>query len=818
MSIITDWINSELYPSLFESIDRAFPEHNFNRYRSGWRSKTYLDGTPHKERKDKTEVSKNRPGRIKEWGGEDLSLIDYVMRRDNVEFPQALKILSDVVGLTPPNQLDPVAYKSFVKRQSLLEEANGYFIESLQGSESIKGYLTSRGYSQEDIKTMELGYIPDQESLHKHLESKGFNNEEIKEGLNLTNGIGSTNRLSIPFRSGGNLKGFVFRATEDGAKTKYLNSTGLSRGESFFNISSLKGDKDLIVVEGYLDALICEARGIDNVVGLGSNKVTSEQIKDAIRRGAKKITLCLDGDKGGKEGLIQAIQVILSEGVNNVYTVILNNLDGSKVDPDSFIKEQGVEAFTKAVKQALPYYGYHLEQIRQKYYEREELTFKDRDDCLDEVLTVAETLQPLDKDKFLDLFTINFGDGLGVTRDTLSEGISRLATAKEKEAQEREFKALLQEATELQQRGDTKGALELFNARLKTISLKDKNVEFSSLLTNTTEAQIRERQAKRLESIDSGYRIGSERLLLPAGAISIFAAPTSHGKTTFLINLALNQALKNEGKEAYFFSYEEDADAILSSALNVYLNTPLSVRNKRSIMSYFKTGSNEWFKDGNQERLVADIYQGGLKKETINTRLFFEEKKNEFFKTLIETKRLNIKYSNYDSDTLIEAIRYLHKHANPGAIFIDYFQLLTLPQGKYKTYSRQEELKTICLALKDVAVETGLPIVLGAQFNRTVENPLQLFANRIGEAGDIERIANLVVGLWNNRFKVSGTENELKELARRFTQVDPDTIYTTILKNRGGIVGEEETLKFNGNTGKITNGPNPNIMFISTHS
>jgi DNA primase catalytic core len=804
MSIITDWINSELYPSLFESIDRAFPEHNFNRYRSGWRSKTYLDGTPHKERKDKTEVSKKMPGRIFEWGGENLSLIDYVMRRDNLEFPKALKTLSDVIGITPPNQLDPVAYKSFVKRQSLLEEANGYFIESLQGSEVIKDYLSSRGYSQEDIKTMELGYIPDQESLHKHLESKGFTKEETKEGLNLTNGIGSTNRLSIPFRSGGNLKGFVFRATEEGVEMKYLNSTGLSRGESFFNISSLKGDKDLIVVEGYLDALICEARGIDNVVGLGSNKVTSEQIKDAIRRGAKKITLCLDGDKGGKEGLIQAIQVILGEGINNVYTVILNSLDGSKVDPDSFIKEQGVEAFERAVKQALPYYGYHLEQIRQKYYERGELTYKDRDDCLDEVRAVAETLQPLDKDKFLDLFTINFGNGLGVTRETLSTEISRLATAKEKEAQEREFKALLQDATDLQQRGDTKGALELFNTRLKTISLKDKNVEFSSLLTNTTEAQIRERQVKKPDSLDSGLKIGNEQLLLPAGAISIFTAPTSHGKTSFLINLALNVTRIQPEKEAYFFSYEEDGDSILMNTLNTYLGTHLSVNNRKTIRSFFSTGSVEYIKKNQMPNVNMPPRPGNgpVYKEVHE---YFKAKKEEFFKELIDTKRLNIHYTNYDSDTLIEAIRYLHKHANPGAIFIDYIQLLNLPQGKYKTYSRQEEIKEICIALKDVAVETGLPIILGAQFNRTVENHLQLFANRIGEAGDIERIANLIVGFWNNSFTPTGSEGEMREISRRNLNANPDTIFATILKNRGGIVGETELLEFNGNTGKIKN-------------
>jgi DNA primase catalytic core len=805
MSIITDWINSELYPSLFESIDRALPEHNFNRYRSGWRSKTYLDGTPHKERKNKTEVSKKMPGRIFEWGGENLSLIDYVMRRDNVEFPQALKTLSDVIGLTPPNQLDPVAHKSFVKKQNLLEEANGYFIESLQGSESIKDYLASRGYTQEDIKTMELGYIPDQESLHKHLERKGFTKEEIKEGLNLNKDIGSTNRLSIPFRSGGNLKGFVFRATEEGAKMKYLNSTGLQRTESFFNISSLKGDKDLIVVEGYLDALICEARGIDNVVGLGSATVSSEQIKDAIRRKAKKITLCLDTDKAGIEGLLRSIQVILGEGVNNVYIVILPDSNGAKTDPDSFIKEQGVEAFERAVKQALPYYGYQLEQIRQKYYERGELTLKERDDCVDEVLTVAETLRPLDKDKFLDLFTSNFGEVLGITRNTLSDEISRLTTAKDKETQAKQLKNLLDEAKELEAKGDTKGAIGLLESELKGVKLKDKNVEFSSLLTNTTEAQIRERQAKKPDSLDSGLKIGNERLLLPAGAISIFTAPTSHGKTSFLINLALNVTQIQPDKEAYFFSYEEDGDSILMNTLNTYLDAYLSANNRKTLRSYFATGTTEYIRKGKVSHLKMTPFGNGIAPELRDAEEYFEDKKGKFFRELIEPKRLNIHYTNYDSDTLIEAIRYLHKHANPGAIFIDYIQLLNLPQGKYKTYSRQEEIKEICIALKDVAVETGLPIILGAQFNRTVENHLQLFANRIGEAGDIERIANLIVGFWNNSFKPTGSEGEMKEIKTKNLNANPDTIFATILKNRGGIVGETELLEFNGNTGKIKN-------------
>ena len=131
-------------------------------------------------------------------------------------------------------------------------------------------------------------------------------------------------------------------------------------------------------------------------------------------------------------------------------------------------------------------------------------------------------------------------------------------------------------------------------------------------------------------------------------------------------------------------------------------------------------------------------------------------------------------------------------------------QLLNLPEGKYKTYSRQEELKQICISLKDIAVETGLPIILGAQFNRTVTNQLHLHATKIGEAGDIERIANLIIGFWNNNSPIIASEGEMKDINSKGC-IEPNTIYATVLKNRGGIVGKSELFSFNGNTGKISN-------------
>lgn len=800
---ITDWIKYELYPTLFQSIDIALPEHNFKSYSGGWRSKTYLDGSPHKHRTDKTVVSKKAPGYILENGGEVVGLVDYVMKRDKVDFIQAVKSLADIVSLQlPKSDFNQNNYQIYKDQATILEDCNSYFVyclENSKGAEEVKAYLSSRGYNSEDIKSMELGYIPDQGKLFTYLLSKGYSQSLIDEVVKLNKGIGSTHRLTIPYRSGGSVKGFKFRTVGD-ATPKYLNSTGLDRLGGFFNLSGVKGDKDVVIVEGELDSLSATARGVENIVATGGNSISTDQIRDAIRRGAKSFTLCLDTEPSKQEDttnkINSAIEVILREGVNRVYIVTLPDLGGAKTDPDRLIKESGVEAFNKSLRGALPYYEYYLQNTLNKYGKIEDekgLHPKDIDRLLDEVFeTGSQIPDPIDRDRYKNLFiSLEAIKGLGISEESFSITLDRLTTTKDKEAQSKELKKLLSEATKLQDKGETDKALELIDSKVKEVKLKDKATEYSSLMKPIKEEELKQRQANKPESLDSGYTIGGEPLLLPSGAISILTAPTSHGKTTFLINMALNIATTYKDKEAYLFSYEEDGDSILINTLNTYLDEDISSNNRRTLKSYFTKGSTEY-----------------IKKESVD---YFTSKKDEFFKELIETRRLNINYSNYNSDTIIEAIRYLHKHAKPGAIFIDYIQLLNLPQGKYKTYSRQEEIKEICIALKDVAVETGLPIILGAQFNREVINQLRLHATKIGEAGDIERIANLIVGFWNNNFKPLATDGELNEINNK--GVAPNTIYTTILKNRGGRVGLEEILSFNGNTGKIKNQSEKRIGF-----
>lgn len=477
---------------------------------------------------------------------------------------------------------------------------------------------------------------------------------------------------------------------------------------------------------------------------------------------------------------IENIQTAIGEEI--VITSPGSEAQDEVIKAIDLIQQSNKRIYIKEGGREIREYSYKLQAIWNKYVDIHDknsgLTQRDVDNLLDEVIIISTQLQPLDKDMFLKEFLNQEPvKELNISEESLSITVDRLTSTRDKEAKAKEFKKLLSEAYKLHDKGYTDKAVELIDSKLKEVKLKDKATEFSSLLKPIKEDELKERQRNKPESLNSGYTIGGEPLLLPSGAISILCAPTSHGKTTFLINLALNIATAYPDKETYLFSYEEDEDSILINTLNTYLDEELSGNNRTTLKNYF-TGSNK--------RVLPKT-------------------KDEFFKELIETRRLNINYSSYSSDTLIEAIRYLHKHAKPGAIFIDYMQLLHKGEGgKNKYNTRQEELKQICLDIKDLAVETGLPIILGAQFNREVVNQIRIHATKIGEAGDIERIANLIVGFWNNNFIPLATEGEINEIKEKGCNII-DTLYTKILKNRGGKVGLEEILSFNGNTGKIKN-------------
>jgi len=529
-------------------------------------------------------------------------------------------------------------------------------------------------------------------------------------------------------------------------------------------------------------------------------QVKTERIKVEVVNKVNRETSIISTP--GESLKIENIQTAIGEEV--VITSPGSEAQDEILKAIDLIQETGKRIYIKEGGKELREYRYQLLYIFNKYGTIQEesggLTDRDRDSLLDEVVIVSTKLQPIDKDVFLKEFIgLEAIKELGISEESLSITVDRLTSTRDKEAQDKEFKKLLSEATQLQDKGETDKALELLDSKVKEVKLKDKATEFSSLLTPTSEAQVKKAEEVKPKDLETGYTISGEDFLLPGGAITVYAGATGHGKTILSINTALNVAQRYPDKKFIFFTYEERDTAILQYFLNTYIDKELNnstspKSNRRLIKDYFKTGSTQY-----------------IARENI---AYFESKKAEFFRTYIETGRILVKYVDFNSQELDLAIRYLHKkEPNIGGVFIDYFQLLNLP-GELKRAerinSRQEELKEICQSLKRVAIDTGLPLLLGAQFNRDVTDLTKLHPTKIGEAGDIERIVNTLVGLWDVSKNIVGkdtSKGEESEIKKRTGEATTG-MYVELLKSRELQTGIYELMEYNGKTGKIKNSNN----------
>jgi DNA primase catalytic core len=777
MSNITNFINYELYPAVFQSADSVFTDHNFILKGGNYQSKTYLTGTLHKSNPAKTVITKRQPTRILEQGGDSKTLIDYVMDRDGIEFIEAVQWLAKSVNLEVPkgDNHDKEKYQKQQRRLSLLEEANKYFIDNLTGLQAggALDYLKNvRGYSDEEIKTAQFGFIPSKLELYNYLKGKGFQDEEMKNNLLFNNSIGSTHNLSIPYRVGADIKGFKFRTLGD-SKPKYMNTGNFEgqnmRNEGFFNIKAVKEDKDLTIVEGEFDAITAELKGVKNIVATGGASINETQVQDAIKRGAKRFTICFDYDKGKEvdtqSKILKAIEVFTSLKVSNVYIAQLPN-DSASVDADEYIKSEGKEAFQSVLDNALPYYTYQLNAVLNNYDLSREQTAKELDSLYDEIIIIYNGLtREIDELNFSEILTTEVSETL--TKDFLDNRKGAIQKELEVKRIERERTKLVKDHKEQLSGVTDLSKIESINndfaKKSKALQPLDK---FQELFKTDKREDLLSLLSEVKEGLQTGYTIGGTKLELPSGALSVFCAPTSHGKTALLVNTMLRVIERYPTKQFYFFSYEESKAPVLMRVINAHVG----------------------------KKLTAKMIGGDLGAS--------KEKVNELF-SLIEEKRLSIEYVDYGINDLCTAIQYLKDNEpNVGGIFVDYFQLLTTDNNK--SDSRQGELKEICHKLKNTANDTGIPIILASQFNRKVNNLSTIHSTNISEAGDIERIANVIVGMWNTNFSRLNEKDDKQALeSLGIDEIENNQMYMKILKNRGGIVGDEGFLSFDGNTGVI---------------
>jgi len=157
---------------------------------------------------------------------------------------------------------------------------------------------------------------------------------------------------------------------------------------------------------------------------------------------------------------------------------------------------------------------------------------------------------------------------------------------------------------------------------------------------------------------------------------------------------------------------------------------------------------------------------------------------------LIDRDRIRIIDKNYSVESLHSLLVSLNGKEQIGAVLIDYIQRMNTTR---KTQDKRTEIAHISDQVLQIAKETGLPIILGAQLNREASDGPSL--TNLKEAGNLEEDANTVISVYCPK-----REEEERERAESFTDVDLDI---TVLKNREGAVNVKTTLSWSRHTGVI---------------
>ena len=327
--------------------------------------------------------------------GEGGDIFSFVMKRDGLSFPEALKVLAAKAGV----ELDERTTREDARRARLrevLESAIAFYHAVLTGSKTGQAaldYLRGRGFTDETIQKHQLGYAPGGwDTLARQLAAKRQIRADdlVEVGLaqprqSARGGVYDRfrERVIFPIRdmNGGPVGlGGRTMAGVDGAAAddrdhgpKYLNSPAtplFDKSRTLYLIdrakSSIRKTNQAVIVEGYTDALMAHQAGFENVVASLGTALTPGQV-GLITRYGKRIALAYDvdaaGEKAGTFG-VNSLESIIPQlaaadtGVELDEVRVVRLPDGK--DPDEVVRDSP-DRWREEIRTAQPIVDYLID-------------------------------------------------------------------------------------------------------------------------------------------------------------------------------------------------------------------------------------------------------------------------------------------------------------------------------------------------------------------------------------------------------------------------------------------------------------------------
>ena len=310
--------------------------------------------------------------------------IKFIMEIEHLNYPEAIRHLANIYGVDIPEtgySGDSIQKEEKNRVKDILKEAAKFYYKSLNDpviGTPAREYAAKRGLTKQTLDNFGIGYSPlSWNSLYDLLKSKGYKDDELlKSGIFAKSE--KTNkpydlfrgRLMFPiFDTFGAIVAFGGRSLGD-EMPKYLNSPDslvYKKQNHLYamNFARKEQSKQLIVVEGYMDAIAMHAAGFKNTVAALGTAFTDSQLK-LCSRYAEEVVFFFDADNAGQKAALRAIKMMMEylkklSGIG-IRIRIAKVPDGK--DPDEYIKTNGAEKFKDVVHNALYVEDYLLARAK----------------------------------------------------------------------------------------------------------------------------------------------------------------------------------------------------------------------------------------------------------------------------------------------------------------------------------------------------------------------------------------------------------------------------------------------------------------------
>ena len=310
--------------------------------------------------------------------GASGNAIGFLMDFSHLDFVEAVEDLAAFAGVSVRRESVANSVASSAESSTkgdlnnlyqLMEQVAAFYVEQLRVNPKAIDYLKARQVKGEVSRDFLLGYAPDKWSvLSEHFDQKLL----VEAGLVVVKDDGLVYdrfraRIVFPIRDRrARIIGFGGRVLDD-SMPKYLNSpetTLFHKGKEVYGLHELLGKNSkpqrILIVEGYMDVIALAQFGIHYAVAALGTASSSAHL-DLLFRFSSELVFCFDGDKAGREAawrVMDAAFLSLKDG-RSCRIMLLPQ----QHDPDSLVREEGVESFTQRVQSAQALSDYFFDKL-----------------------------------------------------------------------------------------------------------------------------------------------------------------------------------------------------------------------------------------------------------------------------------------------------------------------------------------------------------------------------------------------------------------------------------------------------------------------